>query len=370
MTTLPVGFSGSDVVLAGQTGSTSVYPESAVAGAFAAEFANKTLQADERNFGTYAVNATLLKHRPATFIDPTTFNSYASALERWRIDSIGYWGDFDDPLGIARITAVIENSGNALFDRALWGIDSVDLGGTVLIDSYDPDLGPYGGTNVGNNGAIGTNGSVTANGTVDIYGDMAYGPSGTYTLGPNSRVYGDIIHLQQPRYFPPIPSFSVGTTDLNIKKGTTTIGPGAYGDVNIGAKGTLALQPGVYYFDSLTESSTGTLTVSGDTTIFVKSSLDLSGQGVINPMGDPTKLTVYYAGTSRVDVVGGSSAFLEMYAPNAPMKLVGTSNFFGSFIGKTVTIQGTPDVHFDEGCLDDNLVQRPFRLINWSQNVY
>lgn len=370
MATLPVRYSGNDVVLAGQTGSTSAYPESSVAGAFAAEFSNRSLQADERNFGSYAVNATLLKHRPATFIDPATFNSYASAVERWRIISIGYWGNFADPLGIAQITGIIENSGNALFDRALWGIDSVDLGGTVLIDSYDPDLGPYGGTNIGNNGAIGTNGSVTADGTVDIHGDMAYGPSGTYNLGPNSRVYGDIIHLQQPRYFPPIPAFSVGTTNLNIKKGTTTIGPGQYGNVVIGANGTLALQPGVYYFDSLTESSTGTLTISGDTTIFVKSSLDLSGQGVINPLGDPTKLTVYYSGTSRVDVTGGSSAFLEMYAPNADMKLVGTSDFFGSFIGKTVTIQGTPDVHFDEGCLDDNLVQRPFRLINWSQNVY
>jgi Tfp pilus assembly protein PilX len=368
-TSLPVSFGGNTVLLAGQTGSSSNYPENPVITSFSTAFQNKSLQANANNSGAYAVNASLLKYTPASFINTTTFITYTSAMERWKIDSLGYWGNTENPLGIAKISAVIENSGNALFDRALWGIQYVDLGGTVLLDSYDPALGPYGGTNVGNNGAIGSNGYVQTNGNVTINGDVAYGPSGYFSQGSNTTVTGDIVHMPQPRYFPSIPSFTVGATNYNPKNGTITLNPGQYGDISIGAKGTLALNPGVYYFNSITETATASLSISGETTIFVKSALDLSGQGVMNPTGDPTRLTIYYSGTSEATMVGGAEAYVEVYAPNAPLKLNGNAAFYGSFIGSNITVQGTPDVHFDEGCLDDNLVQLPFRLITWSQDV-
>ena len=102
----------------------------------------------------------------------------------------------------------------------------------------------------------------------------------------------------------------------------------------------------------------------------MKTSLDLSGQGVVNLNGDPTRLTINYAGSNQAKIAGGASAFVGLYAPNAPLQLVGTSNFYGSFIGKTVQVQGTPDVHFDEGCLEKNLLQRQFRLISWSKNSF
>jgi len=273
-------------------------------------------------------------------------------------------------MGIAQITAVIENSGNALFDKALWGIDWVNLGGTVLIDSYDPALGAYGGTNVGNNGAIGSNGYITANGTVDIKGDVAYYDAANSNIAATCTVTGDIINLQEQRPFPPIPDFAVGTTNITKNTtGTTTIAPGDYGDILI-KKGTLLLSPGVYHFNSIADSASGALAISGKTTIFVKSALDLGGSGVMNPTGNPTELTINYRGTSELKIHGNPEAFLEVYAPNAPLKLVGTSDFWGSFIGKTATVMGTPQIHFDEGCLNDNLVQQQFRIISWSQDAY
>jgi Tfp pilus assembly protein PilX len=369
-TQLPVTFGGNNVLLAAQTGSTSIYPENPRITAFSTAFSDISLEADANNSGTYAVNATLLRYRPAQFIDPVTFITYTSAIERWRINSTGYWGSSANPLSTAQITATIENSGNALFDKALWGKQFVDLGGTVLLDSYNPALGPYGGTNIGNNGAIGSNGYVTTNGNVTIDGSVAYGPSGYFSQGSNTTVTGSTIQLSQPHYFPPLPSFTVGTTDYNPKNGTVTLNPGQYGNVTIGPNGTLALNPGTYYFDSITEGSTASLSISGETTIFVKNTLDLSGQGVMNSTGDPTRLTIYYSGTNDVKMVGGSEAYVEVYAPNAALKLNGNAAFYGSFIGNSITVGGTPDIHFDEGCLNDNLVQRPFRLITWSQDVY
>lgn len=368
-------YNNAPVILAGQTGTTASFPNNSdtYMPAFASTFNNSTLSANEKNAGVYAVNATLLKYTEATFINPATFESYPSAMERWRINSLGYWGNINNPIGAVHIEATIENSGNALFDKALWGIDSVDLGGTVLVDSYDPALGNYDvSTNRGNEGSVGSNGSVSASGTVDIYGDMAYGPEGSYDSGPNITVTGTVSQLPAERVFPPIPDFTIDplSPDVSPKSATVTIGPGTYGTFDIKNNGILKLEPGVYYVDTITQAALGTLEITGDTTIFVKSGLDLSGQGVINPNGDPTEMTIYYDGTSEAKFTGGSSAYMEVYAPDAPVKLTGNADFFGSFIGKTLALDGTPQVHFSLGCLNDNLVQQPFRVLSWSQKSF
>ncbi len=371
LTASPVRYSGNNVLLAGQTGSSANYPSSATISAFASALGNIALQADTNNSGAYSVNAALLKHRPASFINLNTFLTYASAIERWRVDSIGNWGtNANHPLGTARITAVIENSGNAMFDRALWGINSVDLGGTMMIDSYDPDLGPWdAATNSGNLGAIGSNGNVAVRGTADVHGDLAYGPGATYSIGGSARVTGQKIQLAEPRYFPPIPPFSVDTSkDVEVKnKHPQTINPGLYGTIDV--KDALTLNPGTYYIDELNVTTNGQIIISDKTTLFVKTSLTMEGQGVANTSWDPTKLTINYSGTSDVKMTGGSQAYVEVYAPNAELQLHGNADFFGSFIALDVVVIGGPKIHFSEGCLNDHLIQRPFRLITWSQNI-
>lgn len=366
---VPVTDSGQPVRLAAEG---SNFPDSAVAAAFASVLGNTALEANEQNSGHYRVSATLLKHTPASFLNPTTFTSYTSAMERWRINSTGTWGSPNKPLGTAQITAVIENSGNALFDRALWGIDFLNLGGTVLVDSYDPTLGPYGGTNIGENGAVASNGNISVNGSVVVHGDAAFGPSGSFNGDPSS-VTGDIIQLPAPRVFPPIPPFNVGVQNVSVaNKRTVTLTPGDYNDIDINSGGTLILEPGEYHFNSI--DAKGALTINGDlddkTTIYVKSALDLGAQGITNLNGDPTRLNIFYSGTSKMKMHGGPEAFVSVYAPNAPVNLVGNSHFYGSFIGKSVTVQGTPEIHFDEGSLRENLIQQPFRLITWSRDLY
>ncbi len=372
-TTLPVTLTadGNDVKL----GSSPSFPANGIAATFSDALTGKTLQGGNNNSGVYSINATLLKYQPVSFIDSATFASYPSALERWRISSVGFWGNPQNPMGIARITAIIENSGNALFDRALWGKSKVDLGGTVLIDSYDPAFGAYNKiTNAGNEGSIGSNGVITANGAVVVKGDLAYGPGGSYAASPNVTVTGTVYPLQEPRVFPPVPACPLVNCVVNalptIKNATVPINPGCYGDITMGPSGILDLAPGDYCIASLDEGASGKLTISGNTNLYITGSIDLSGQGVINPLGDPTRLTVFYSGAAEMDIVGGAQAFLEVYAPNAPLKFVGTSDFFGSFIGDTVTIQGTPEVHFDEGCLNQNRIRQPFRIISWTQTPF
>jgi hypothetical protein len=371
-TYFPVRYSGSSVLLAGQSGGSAVYPESAVASSFYSTFANKTLQADTKNSGVYDLNASLIKHEPRTFLNTTTFLTYPSALERWRVSSTGYWRTSANPIGEAQITATIENDGDTLFDRALWGIDGVSLGGTILIDSYDPRLGPYGGTNIGDMGSIASNGSVTGNGNITVDGTLAYGPSGTWDLkGGSADISGNIFQLPAPHYFPPIPNFSVGTTNVTVgTKKTATISPGSYGAISTKSSAVLTLEPGVYYIDSIDMGAQSAIHITGLTTLFVKSGMNLTGQSIMNDTGLPSNLTINYSGTSDLKLAGGAGFYGSVYAPNAAVTLVGTSDFYGAFIGKTVSDSGTPQVHFDEGSLNRNLVPQPFRVVTWSQNVY
>jgi type II secretory pathway pseudopilin PulG len=364
----PVTSGGSAVLLAGQTGSSANYPDSAKVSSFHAAFNDAALSSGTNN-GAFSVNATLLKHQPANFINPVTFLTYDSAIERWRLNSVARWGsNVNNPLGMAQVTAVVENSGNALFDRALWGINSIDLGGTMRIDSYDPRLGLWNSTtNSGNLGSIGSNGWVDVGGNAIVRGDAVYGPNGTYTVSGSATVTGAVGRLSAPRYFPPIPSFGVGATNKTVNPSNSdSIIPGNYKDINV--KGTLSFGPGVYYIDTLTVTSQGQIVISDSTTLFVKSSLQMEGQGVANTSLDPTNLIINYAGTTQVKMTGGSQAYIELYAPNAPVQLNGNMDFFGSFIGKDVEITGGPKIHFSLGCLQNSLMQRPFRLITWVQD--
>jgi len=75
---------------------------------------------NDKNYGNFGVNATLLSHKKVMWMnwdnDPATPDFIDGAIERWGIDSIGFWGRINEPSGIARINATIENAGEAFFD--------------------------------------------------------------------------------------------------------------------------------------------------------------------------------------------------------------------------------------------------------------
>jgi len=377
VTNLPPKFGGSDVVLAGRDGYDSNYPDEEISGSFSGQFtesgSSTTVLANEKNSGKYSVNATLLKHRSVMFMNPNDFSSpIPGAVERWSIDSIGYWGPLARPLGIARINAVIENDGDAFFDRALWGKRLVDMGGVSYVDSFDPTKGAWNmTTNRGQMGAIGSNGLIEAGGNTRIYGDVAYGPSGSYDVDPN-KITGGIFHLSENRDFPAIPSFEVGS-GKNTYKDDATLPEGKYGGIT--ANKNLTIGPGTYFISDLTVK--GTLILAGDTTLFVSGSFDIQGQAQAGDPAHPENLTVYYSCNPALDKTcddtikwnGGTGVSASIYAPDSTLTLTGGTELSGSFIADIVNTSGNAEIHFDQGSLNRNIWPRPFRIITWSQSI-
>jgi hypothetical protein len=314
-------------------------------------------------------------------MNPSTFETYYGAIERWRLDCVGYRGPTNKPLGVSRITAIIENNGEAFFDRALWGKRRVDLRGAMLIDSYNPRLGPWDeDTNYAYGGAIGSNGYVDMGGNALVRGALGLGPNGDYELGKEENLTGGVggclgadcvTYLSEDREFPPIADFTVGNQSETVRaRDEFTIRNGQYNNKynKITVHGTLTFEPGIYYIDELTEGAQGKIQVSGDTTLYVKSSLTLTGQGIVNTSTDPTKVTILYTGDDAVAMEGGSTAFIEFYGPDADLTLRGNIDFSGSFIADTVTVGGGARVHYSNESLRRHLMPRPFRLITWSQD--
>lgn len=371
----------------------STYPSDAVKDSFSASLGNKALEANSRNSGTNSVDATLTKHWDTQCIDIDTFDISACSVERWRLNTVGYWGAVDNPLGMTRITATIENNGAAFFDRALWGKNSVDLRGAMLIDSYDPKLGVWSeGNNQGHNGAIGSNYSVNWGGNATVYGAIGIGPQGSVDpadipvcQGSNMTgctTGGAPIRLTENREFNPVADFPVGNQNVIVNSNQTGSIPNAplsnpdnrYNSIDV--RGDLTFAPGTpdnpaeYFIDTLRQTGQGRIIVSGYTRLYVKTSLTLTGQGILNSGTSPNQLEVFYAGNNAVTMEGGSSAYVEMYAPNADLTIRGNTDFSGSFIANNVIATGGAKIHFSNGALKSPLIKRPFRVITWSQDSF
>jgi len=374
-------FGGQDVVLAGKSGVTSQYPNSAMVTSFTSTSAlgePQTLTGNSSNSGVYTANATLLRSTAGTFLDTTTFTTGASALERWRIDAFGWWGTAANPLGTSEVSAVIERTASPFWDKAVWVKTSANFSGNPVgsyVDAYDSALGPYGGTNISNT-SFGSNGDVTLGGFARINGDLFYGPTGTFNNNVQAgwtSVTGQVTQLPAKRVFPPIPNFTVGTTDPPVPKGvSTTIPSGSYRNIAVPQDTNITLTGGTYYIDNFTLSRGATITLSGaNTTLFVKSGLTFN-QGAVLNSSDPSLFQIYYAGTTAatVSLKTLGAYYGTIYAPNATLSLSGGSDFYGSFIADILNSTGGSGIHYNKALGTKSLALGPFRIMTWTQKSY
>jgi len=58
-------------------------------------------------------------------------------------------------------------------------------------------------------------------------------------------------------------------------------------------------------------------------------------------------LQIRYAGTHDLQLAGGAQNAAVLYAPNAPLKMTGGSNFYGSLLAKTIDDSGGTSFYYD-----------------------
>ncbi len=303
--------------------------------------------------------------------------SYTVSLNTnlWVIRSTGTSSSARINSSVSRTVAVYV-SPTTPFEWAILSKGVVNFGGNnPLVDSWNSSLGAYSATPGAGytrrmNGTVGTDGKLINAAGADIYGSVATGAGGVVTTSPGFNMYSDATSRNGTNTISDglkvyVPSVSAPWTwqtrtvvdpsspQLSSISGTATYEMHSpdHSNLAISGSGTLIL-----YVDSFSQQGNEGLTITPNPVgsslqviMYVKNSLNLTGNGGVNMNGTAANLQIYGLPTcTSIDLGGTQATQAAIYAPDSSVTIHGTADFFGAFVGKTFTISGTPNIHYDE----------------------
>jgi hypothetical protein len=217
----------------------------------------------------------------------------------------------------AQADAVIANSGQVFSNAG------------SRVDSYRSSLGPYGGSNVGNDGTVQAAGSIVVNGGT-ING----------TTIPNTAA--GLAVVPAPANATPLPLGATfpGSLNINTASDSITLSPGVYVAANINVNFAGAINISNTNFPGAISDRP-----SGPVIIFVTGSLNLGGNENLN--GLPANLQFLVTSQGYVNVNNNGTLVGAIYAPTSVVNL--DSTVFGSVVGSAVMLNSGSAVHFDQG---------------------
>lgn len=308
-----------------------------------------------------------------------TVTNYQSNITS--ISSTGLFPNKTAPDQVSRTLEVIAQQQGSLFNYAAFGNSGVSLSGQAQTDSYDSSLGPYGNTNISQNGDVGTNADITASGQTYIYGDASTGANGIFN--EEDRVSGTITHdnnLTLPGVTVPAQLSNLTTSgDLILtaeNSQTISSGDHKYNSFNLSGQSSLTIVgPANIYitaFNSLLISGQAKIVISststGPVTIYTDGGINASGVGVVNETNLPSNLFFYgsSSNTQNFSFSGQSDLYAAIYAPSVNLSLSGQSDYFGSFMGNSVAIGGQTKIHYDTALRNLNTTSaNKYKLKSW-----
>ncbi len=264
------------------------------------------------------------------------------------------------------IEIVIKRVPGSLFTEAAFGITGVVLIGDAFCDSYDSDAGSYesqkSGDYANENGDVRSNGNIWGAGNMKVYGDAIPGPEETVYIMGNFYVLGATAPAEAEKEVEPYTYDPEGGNlgELRLAGANTqTIAAGTcrYSCIKLGANAILTL--GSFEGDEVTLYVDGKFEITGSSKLYVhpgvkvvihhgSGRITLAGNSVVNDSGTPANFVIYSATASAVRFTGNNDLHGAIYAPNAPVGLIGDSDLFGSVTGARVTMTGNGDLHYDE----------------------
>ncbi|HIB69574.1 MAG TPA: hypothetical protein EYO33_31955 [Phycisphaerales bacterium] len=147
----------------------------------------------------------------------------------------------------------------------------------------------------------------------------------------------------QAGIFDKIPPDETNPTDLDS---------GYYGDVEITSGITELVDSSTMVIRNLEINSGGQLNLpkdGKDVTIYVTGSLKINGlNAILNETRSAPNLKIYYTGKEPVEVSGGGSSFVTLFAPDAPITLSGEgSTFYGALATRKALTLKDAEFYYD-----------------------
>ena len=287
------------------------------------------------------------------------------------------------------------------FSEAIMAVGTVDLTNqNIVIDSFDSrdpaksTNGLYDPLKRQENGDIATDGNLIEAGNAQIYGDVATN-SGTVSGAANitgierTDFYQEPIPVGAPSWpsINPTPSTVTNTVTLNagaVKGAALT--RYQLNTISLSGNKTLTLAGNPNGTQTYIEIHvTGDVSVSGTAQIVIQpgvsaaiyfdGNVDVSGNGIINSNNQPTDLQLYGVQPSdnssrHVNLSGNAQLSAAVYAPNADVSISGggsSGHVYGSVVGKTVTMTGVTNLHYDEAAGSSGIINN-YKIVSWFED--
>jgi hypothetical protein len=223
---------------------------------------------------------------------------------------------------------------------------SISVGNSTVFGSVG--TGPGGTASIQNNGNVGDiawNNDPTKDGTIE--------PSRTTD---DVNVYISSASLPSP-YGPALPP-APGIVGLTLYKYILTGGDYMISDITLATSDKMLItgKCRIYVTAGTSVSGMGSITVATNSSVewYTAGNVNIAGSGVINSSGLAKNFAIIGLNTCTSVSYSGTSSFIgTVYAPNATVTLNGTSDAFGALVGKTVTLMGTMNFHYDEALKGD-----------------
>lgn len=288
------------------------------------------------------------------------------------------------------------------FNQAIMSVGQLNLTNQdIIIDSYDSrdatksTNGQYDASKRQQNGDIATDGQIINAGNAYVYGNVSTNV-GTVTGVAN------ITGVERDDFYQdPIP---VGTPSWPSVNASPML---VNGDATLQGNNTQGSAASRYVLSSVSLSGTETLTLAGNSNgstsyieiyitgdvnvtgnaqivvapgvkvkVYVAGNFSVAGNGVVNTNNEPSDLAFYGItpsdGSSRSFSLGGNSVLsAAVYAPAYDVQINngGTrGSAYGSFVGKSVTMVGVTDLHYDEALADTGTITS-YRIASWFEDT-
>ena len=298
-----------------------------------------------------------------------------------------------------RIEAIVRPV--SAFDQAVMSVGVVDLTNqNIVVDSYDSTdptkstNGLYDPAKRQENGDIATDGQLIEAGNAQIYGDVATN-AGTVSGAANitgverTDFYQEPIPVGAPSW-PAINSLvtSVTSTTTIIANTAQSSAATRYVLTGISLSGnqtlTIAGNPGgnqtyveIYVAGDISVSGSSQIVVQPGVTatIYFAGNVDINGNGVLNTNNQPGDLMLYgiqpATNTSEHVSIGGNSQITaSVYAPGHDVTVNGSGSnghVYGSIVGKTVTMTGVSNLHYDERLGSTGMINN-YKIVSWFED--
>jgi hypothetical protein len=287
------------------------------------------------------------------------------------------------------------------FAQAAMSVGTMDLTNqNIVIDSYDsrdPSKSTNGLYDVAKrqeNGDIATDGNLIEAGNAHIYGDVATNSgtvSGVANITGTERTdfYQEPIPVGAPSWTAINGTTSTvtnsATLNASASKGSS-ISRYQLSTISLGGGQTLTLAGNPDGSQTYIEIYvTGDISVTGSSqivlqegvsaTIYFAGNVDVSGNGILNTKNQPSDLQLYgiqqpLNSSNHVSLGGNGQIVASVYAPNHDVSINGggtNGHVFGSVVGKTVTMTGVTNLHYDETLGSTGIINN-YKIVSWFED--